>query len=206
MDMNQKKDNDNLKKNISKYVTVLFKENLPGWAVYHDLSHTLETVNACEEIGKGSGLSDEDLEILYVAAWFHDTGYIFKADGHEEESSKMALEFLKKRKYPKEKIEMVIECIIATMISNKPKNLVESVICDADLISLGKPDYFKKNDQLKIEMERRENRKIIESDWLKRSLDFLSSHKYYTEYSRQSYGNQLNVNIQNLKEKISELD
>lgn len=203
--MYQKKSDKNLREDISKYVTELFKENLPAGTVYHDLSHTLDTVKACKDIGKGSGLSEEDLEILYIAAWFHDTGYVYQADGHEEKSSNIASEFLNSKKYPKEKINKVIGCIMATKMSSHPNNLVDSIICDADLISLGRADYFEKNNLLKSEVEQRENKAISELRWLKRSLNFLLSHKYYSEYARQNYGEQLNANIQTLKAKIAEL-
>ena len=204
--MNNKNNQDNLIEDISKHVTTLFKENLPDWAVYHNLSHTLDTVSACEEIGKGSGLLEGDLEILYISAWFHDTGYLFQANEHEAISSKLTLEFLNSRNYAKEKIEKVIACTMVTKISIKPKSLLECVICDADLISLGRSDYFEKNNLLKIEIEKRENRKISELEWLKRSLNFLSSHKYFTEYTRQNYNDRLYANIRNPTEKIAELD
>ncbi len=203
MSMNQINSSNNLKESVSKYVTDLFKEKLPDWAVYHDLWHTIETVEGCEEIGRASFLSEEDLEILYIAAWFHDTGYIYRADGHEEKSSKIASEFLNSKKYPKEKIDKVIRCILATKVSNHPNNLIEGIICDADLISLGTTDYIEKNNLLKKEMETRENKKISEFEWLKRSLIFLSSHKFYTKYARHNYDNQLKINIQNLKEMLS---
>lgn len=180
----------------------LFKEKLPDWAQYHDIWHTVETVKGCEEIGSASFLSEEDLEILYIAAWFHDTGYIYQADGHEEKSVEITSEFLNTLDYPKEKITEVVKCILATKISNHPNNLIESVICDADLISLGKDDYLQKNNLLKREMELRENKKLSEGEWLKRSLNFLLSYKYYTEYARHHYDNQLKINIRNLEEML----
>ena len=79
----------------SKFVTQLFEKELPNWAVYHDLNHTLETVEGCLEIGKGSDLNDEDLEILLIAAWFHDTGYTLSWVNHEERSAAMAKKFLR---------------------------------------------------------------------------------------------------------------
>ena len=88
---------------------------------------------------------------------------------------------------------------MATKISNQPKNILESVICDADLISLAKPDYLEKNNLLKSETELRENKKLGELDWLKRSLNFLSTHQYYTEYAQKNYDHQLKANIQNLE-------
>jgi len=200
--MNQINNRNSLKESVSKYVTELFKEKLPDWALYHDIWHTVETVKGCEEIGSASFLSEEDLEILYVAAWFHDTGYVYQADGHEEKSVEITSEFLNTIDYPKEKITKVAKCIMATKISNHPNNLIESVICDADLISLGKDDYLQKNTLLKSEVEMRENKKISELEWLQRSLDFLLSHKYYTEYAHHHYDNQLKINIRNLEQVL----
>jgi predicted metal-dependent HD superfamily phosphohydrolase len=200
--MNQINNRNNLKESVSKYVTELFNAKLPDWAVYHDLWHTIETVKGCEEIGRASFLSEEDLEILYIAAWFHDTGYIFQADEHEEKSSEIALEFLIANNYQKTNTDKVIACIMATKISNQPQTLSESVICDADLISLGKDDYLEKNNLLKREVEMRENKKISELEWLKRSLNFLLSYKYYTEYARNHYDNQLKTNIRNLEQMM----
>ncbi len=200
--MHQSNSSVKLKENIAGYVTKLFKEKLPKWAIYHDLWHTLETVEGCNEIGKGSGLLEQDLEILYIAAWFHDTGYIFKVIGHEEKSSELAFEFLNANNFQSDKINKVIDCIMATKITIQPKNLIESVICDADLISLGRPDYFEKNNLLKSETELRKNIKIEELQWLKRSFDFLSVHKFSTEYARKYYEHQQKMNIQKLKELI----
>jgi len=202
--MHQKDIENNLIENISEYVTKLFKEKLPDWAIYHDLWHTIETVEGCEEIGKASGLLREDLEILNIAAWFHDTGYIFRANGHEEKSAEIAYEFLTERNYQEDKIDKAVACIMATKISNQPKNILEFVICDADLISLAKPDYLEKNNLLKSETELRENKKLGELDWLKRSLNFLSTHQYYTEYAQKNYDHQLKANIRNLEMLINE--
>lgn len=202
--MHQEKKSKYILDEASEFVTQLFNEKMPGWAVYHNLSHTLETVTGCKEIGRGSGLKDEDLEILCVAAWLHDTGYIYQVDEHEEKSSELAISFLNERGYPADRIKTVSNCIMATKISITPKNLMESVICDSDLISLGSPDYFKKNDLLKLEIERRENIKITDLDWLKRSLNFLVKHNYFTDYAKINYGSQFENNIITLQKMIKE--
>ena len=180
---------------VSNYVTEMFNKSLPSWAVYHNLSHTIETVQACEEIGNGSALSEDDMKTLYISAWFHDIGYIYQADGHEEISSKIASEYLNERNYKNEIVNKVVECIMVTKVSNDPKDLVESVICDADLISLSTTDYLVKNNLLKTELEQREKKKISDLVWLRRSLNFLTAHKYYTTYARKNYANQLKINI-----------
>jgi uncharacterized protein len=188
--------------NSSNYVTQLFREQQPVWAVYHDLLHTIETFNGCLEIGIGSGLSKEELEIICISAWFHDTGYLFTVEEHEERSSEIALNFLEKNGYPGDKINTVINCILATKTTVDPQDLLESVICDSDLISLGKSDYFETNDLLRVEMELRQNIKISEHTWLERSLTFLSAHKFYTDYARLKFNPQLEINLKNLQKKI----
>ena len=110
--MRQEDKTETILESSSKFVTQLYKDQQPLWAVYHDLLHTIETFNASLEIGGGSGLSKEELEIVTVSAWFHDTGYLFMVDGHEEKSSEIALDFLQKNEYPVEKINDIINCIL----------------------------------------------------------------------------------------------
>ncbi len=148
----------------SEFVSNYFEEKLPEWAVYHNLQHTIETVNGCLEIGKGLNLMEEDLEILCIAAWFHDIGYIFMVEGHEEKSVEICIGFLNSNNYPLDKINKITNCILATKIINRPENLLESIICDSDLISLGRTDYFEKNDLLKLEIELRSGKKKVMSN------------------------------------------
>jgi predicted metal-dependent HD superfamily phosphohydrolase len=187
-----------------KFVTQYFNEKLPPWAVYHNLQHTIETVNACLEIGKGSNLNEDNLEILCIAAWFHDTGYMFKSVGHEEKSVEIAMSFLKENKYSSSKIERIRDCIIATKITNVPQNYMEFIIRDSDLISLGRDDYFRMNNLLKLEIEMRENKKINEFAWLRRSIHFLSTHIFLTEYAKLNFYPQLKKNLITLQKQIED--
>jgi HD superfamily phosphodiesterase len=187
---------------VSAFVSEFFEEKLPEWAVYHNLQHTIETVNGCMEIGKGLNLKEEDLEILYIAAWFHDIGYNFLVEGHEEKSVEICIGFLNSNNYPPDKINKVAKCILATKILNRPENQLESIICDADLISLGRTDYFEKNDLLKLEIELRSGKKISDEQWLRRSAKFLSSHNYQTEYAKLNFNLQLKENLLTLHKQI----
>jgi predicted metal-dependent HD superfamily phosphohydrolase len=146
-------------------------------------------------------LKEDDLEILCLAAWFHDTGYIFKSERHEEKSVEIAMDFLKGNNYPSNKIIQVSECIMATKITNEPKNFLECIMRDSDLISLGRDDYFKMNNLLKLEIEMRENRKISEFAWLRRSIHFLSSHNFLTEYAKVNYDSRLKKNLVTLQKQ-----
>lgn len=91
---------------------------------------------------------------------------------------------------------------MATKMPQSPKNLLEKIICDADMIYLGRKEFFAKNDLLKAEIEKRENRVIPDADWLKRSMDFLSGRSYHTEYALKNLQDGIRVNIGVLREQL----
>ena len=86
-----------------KYVEALLKEKLAKDLTYHDYAHTERVAMVAEEIGKHSELNEDDMEVLLLAAWFHDTGFVNEYENHEEESQKIATEFLTKENVSKEK-------------------------------------------------------------------------------------------------------
>ena len=90
--------------NVNKahqYVQNIFNELAPPENVYHNLSHTTEVVSAVKEIAAAEGVSADDLELLVIAAWFHDSGYVKTCKGHEEVSVGYVKEFLHwQRFYP----------------------------------------------------------------------------------------------------------
>ncbi len=188
-----------------EFVQKLLGEKLAPWAYYHDFRHTQETVEAAREIGVASGLQDGDLEILSLAGWFHDTGYIELTTGHEERSVVIATDYLSPRGYPPEKLDKISGCIMATKVPQQPKNLLEQVICDADMLFLGREEFFRKNDLLKKEIEEREGRVIPQVDWLKRSIDFLSNHAYHTVYCRETLSAGVDRNIETLRGEVKRL-
>jgi hypothetical protein len=183
----------------SHYVTDFFEKELPEWAVYHNLCHTIETLEGCKEIGIGEGIKKDEIELLIIAAWFHDTGYAISVENHENISCNIAKEFLTDIKYPDSHLKSVLKLILATKTSHKPKSLLEYIIRDADLISLGREDYLISNDLLKREIELRDNLIIADEAWLERSINFLLAHKYFTRYAQLKYGPAVENNLESLR-------
>lgn len=188
--------------NTSQFVTSLMEKKLPKWAVYHTLKHTIETVETSAEISLHYKLSKEEMEIISIAGWFHDTGYIYGPQNHEDKSIEIATNYLKQTDYPTESLSKIITCIMATKITSTPGGLLEFIIRDADLVSLGRSDYFKTNNLLKQEFEMRENKTIKEIDWLVRSEKFLSSHTYYTDYAKFKFYPLLQLNLEEIRRRL----
>lgn len=187
---------------VEEYVrSVLETRTLPR-NHYHDLAHTKEVVKSSVEIGISEKLSDDDLEIIKIAAWFHDVGYIEKTEGHEEISTMYASNFLSEENYPAEKIVTVVGCILATKIPQKPKNKLEEIICDADLSHLGKKIFFERNNKFRVEYENYPGHNLTEYEWIIKTIDFVTSHHFFTDYALQNFSEQKKENLRLLQEQL----
>lgn len=169
---------------------------LPEYMVYHNLNHTREVVKAAIKIGTYANLSEEEMEILVISAWFHDTGFKYHYDNHEEKSVEIAAEFLKGNGVSEEKKEKILTTIRSTSIDQKPKTLIENVLNDADFIHLSKKSYFDKLLLLKSELERKNGSPINDNEWYENNLEFLRNHNYYTEYGKTVLSPKVESNIQ----------
>lgn len=170
----------------SDYVFELFKNKLPGKYVYHNFTHTEDVVEACKKIGGKMEINESDMEILLLAAWFHDTGFVDRSENHEDKSIEIAKNFLRENNYSNERAEIIFNCINSTRYPPSPKNVIEEILCDADLYHLGTKDYSDKSNLLRMEWERCENKTFTESEWLKINIDFLTNHRFFTKYAKKS--------------------
>jgi len=190
----------------ARFVTNLFAERLPVWAHYHSLKHTATVVVGCRKIGINLGLKADDIEVITIAGWFHDTGYTKRVKDNERVGAAIAQTFLMRNNYSQSKIRKVIDCIMATKIPQRPRNILEKVICDADMASLGKKTFLTENELLRKEIVECENRNMDVSTWLRRTEPFLRTHRFHTTYGRTvlERGRQKNISI--IQQLIREIE
>jgi predicted metal-dependent HD superfamily phosphohydrolase len=197
----------NILEEVSRYVFDLFKEKLSHDFVYHNYQHTLETVETCRKIARGyEELTEEDLEVLLLAAWFHDTGYAITYKGHEEKSKEIANEYLKKHGYPTARISRIQECIGGTQRGANPGSLIAEILADADIISIGEETFFAKADLLRAEWEKFKIRFCSELEWAETQLFFLQSTNFHTQEAQRLYGEQVQLNIQEQAKRLAKLN
>ena len=198
--------NQALRAAADAYLREVFANEMPAEYVYHNLQHTLEVRDFCKEIGEAVGLAEEELEILELAACFHDLGYKNVYAGHEEVGVELAEAFLREHQYPEEKIEKVKGCIMATKMPQDPQNLMEQVIGDADLYNLGKPEFIERSNLLRQEWETvGMDMDLTDEVWVMDGLNFLSGHSYHTAYANQILGPGKQENINTLKNIMAEM-
>ena len=189
-----------------RFVIDLMTNELSGQYVYHNLQHTLDVVAAAEEIAQHSDLGEDRMEVLLAAAYLHDIGYTQSSQKHEDHSIILSKEFLAKQGVDDQYIQEVIGCIEATKMPQKPKNLTEQILCDADLYHLSSGEYFEKAELLRAEFSTIEKDKITESEWLDMSTVFIDSHQYFTKYGKQTLGPKKEKNLKKIKKRLKKLN
>jgi len=157
------------------------ENNLPGSLSYHDAEHTKSVIEKSVYLAEKEGLNPSEIELIKVAALYHDAGFMLGRDEHEDKSCKLATKELPAYNFSKEQIKTICGMINATRIPQKTHNIYEDIVADADLFYLGTEtyDYYSNKLYLEIKHSRPD---ISEKDWLKIQLDFLQSHKFHTKY------------------------
>ncbi len=167
------------------YVTRLLIQDLPQDRVFHNLHHTINVMQGAHKIGKAEGLNEAQLEIVMLAAWFHDTGHVRTYTGHEQVSMEIARHWLEGEHYPAERIEAVLRCIEVTTMPQQPADTLESVMCDADLYHLSFNTYDHYQEMLREEWRRELGIEVSDEDWNRQNAAFLNAHHYFTAYGRE---------------------
>jgi predicted metal-dependent HD superfamily phosphohydrolase len=190
---------------VREDVFKIFVENAPPENVYHNERHTTEVVLAAREIAGAEGIDEDDLELLLIAAWYHDAGCVKSCKDHEDISISYAKKFLTANDFPPERIEKVISLIKATKMPQNPKNPLEEVLCDADLHHLGTKQFKEKGELLYLELKRRGEINFNEEQWYEHSIGFLNNHNYFTNYAKETFGAQKIINMAKLEKKLIKL-
>ncbi len=128
----------NLIEQAKEFVEKQFKDKLSNSYTYHNISHTKDVVAAVEIIAAHEGVTEKELEMLLLAAWFHDMGYIHGCQKHEESSVVYLKEFLATQPNAVAYQEQVAQLIMTTVYGYEPQNKLEKIIKDADYYHLVK--------------------------------------------------------------------
>ena len=184
------------------YVKNLFKDRLSSAYTYHNLEHTIQVVDKIKILAKEENISPEDTENLILAGWFHDLGYVDDADNHEEESRKIASDFLKQHQFSEERIAKIGELILATDKFYKPKNHLEEIIKDADMYHLASDDYFRICENLRQEIKEVHHQKFSKLQWAELNITFFAKHKFYTKFAKENWQPEKEKNVEKILSSI----
>jgi predicted metal-dependent HD superfamily phosphohydrolase len=189
-------------KKCAVYVTDHFDKNIESKYTFHSYAHTQRTVKNVILLCENNSLSKTEQEILTIAAWFHDCGISESYEGHEDSSMEIAKNFLEEQNYPVENIEKVLGCINSTKPDQQSANILEKFLHDANLIHIGKKNYFKRNKELLKEYKNILDKTFSNTEWIKTNINFISENDFETEEAREKFGDQRLINLSTLQESL----
>ena len=196
----------NILNKTKEFVLNLFKEKLPSTFLYHNYSHTECVCNGVDEIIENTDLNEENRLALKLAALLHDTGYTVTIEGHEDESVKIATNFLKEHGVGDKIIDTVNRCILATKLDSAPTTSLEKIMKDADTSHFGKDNFNNTSEFLRRELDILCLKKYSPKEWLDENIQLLSEkHQFYTDYALKNWQSQKDINISKLKRKKEKL-
>lgn len=185
-----------------RYALERLEHELAPTLFYHNVAHTRDdVVPAVERLAERAGVPTAELALLRTAAWFHDLGFVERRTDHERVSACIVIAVLPLFGYSSVQIDIIKRLIMATRMPQRPETLLEMLLADADLDSLGRPDFLATSMALRAELEAGGESLALEA-WYTRQLQFLRQHCYFTHVARQLRDLGKQQNIQRLSQLL----
>lgn len=170
--------------NVSEYCSDLLTTSKCRELPFHNLQHTKEVMQNVKYLCAAMDISEQDTEVLIIAAWFHDTGFSVTYKGHEDESKRIATAYLKLQKANQDIIDKVCNCIDATKMPQCPTTKLAEILCDADIFHISNSHFFYRKLLLRREWEVFCDNKVSDLEWHKLNLEFLKKHHFRSIYGK----------------------
>jgi uncharacterized protein len=166
---------------IAEIFSILQRDLAPELC-YHNYTHSLEVFEEAIMLALHDNLADRDIELLAIAAAYHDAGFLYQKEDNEQIAAKMATNALYRTGgYTEHEISLVQEMIEDTKVmlvdhqfTRLVSNDLSKYLLDADLGNLGNPNFFVKNKLILKETG------MDEKIFQRLSLSLLRNHRWLT--------------------------
>jgi uncharacterized protein len=178
-----------------RYITSRMRTALSADLYYHGLHHALDVLRMAVELCRSEGVVGARAALVRTAALYHDAGFLTGGhSGHELQGCLLAEQTLPSFGYTDSDVRAVVGMIMSTKIPQSPTNILEAILCDADLDYLGRADYPEIAKSLYDELGAYQ---LLHDghDWKAIQLSFLRQHRYHTatNLARREPGKQLRI-------------
>ncbi|WP_343487331.1 Pycsar system effector family protein [Allomuricauda sp. d1] len=163
------------------------------------MKHKQETIQHTEELLEASDLNAEQQELVLVAVWFLDTGYLTDYANWKSIDISNATTFLEQEKIASKKVGTIQNLISLVHKLDVPKNKVEKAALDSYYWHLAKSDYVEWSELQKEEINAHVGELPTAQEWRKKSIKFFQiEHRYYTDYALEKWEPEKQKNLKKL--------
>jgi hypothetical protein len=185
----------------------LLSSKLPGNLLYHAYGHTEDVLREVVSLGLADDLAPRQIEILAVAAAWHDVGFIWSYTNNEPLAAEAAKSYLEScGTYTQSEIELIAQMIRDTALvafgdsyKQIPSQPLSRYLLDADLANFGRADFFEKS-----ELQRREINEEPQS-FRRKTLALIKNHRWLTPAALARWQESKEENIRKLAGLLTSL-
>jgi predicted metal-dependent HD superfamily phosphohydrolase len=160
----------------------MLRSQLPSTLLYHAYAHTEDVLSEVVELAITDNLATRDIELLAVAAAWHDIGFIWSNTNNEPLAADATKRYLQGSKdFSAREIELIGQMILDTALitdgtsyKQVASHPLSRYLLDADLANFGRDDFFEKS-----ELQRCELGEDLDS-FRKKTLALVCNHRWLT--------------------------
>jgi predicted metal-dependent HD superfamily phosphohydrolase len=203
---------------IQESLTLLDK--LPVDLYYHNKQHTIDVIKIAIKCAELDGLCNRDIELIAIAAAWHDTGYLIRRQNNEYVGSTLArAAMLRSKNYERCEIADVVTAIRDTEVTmnagsasmiQTARGRISPWLLDADLANFASPNYLQISFNLFREFSGIEIRKATDLrdekalSFLASSMRMMCHHTYLTDGGKILLQPQKDVTIKVLADLMAQ--
>jgi predicted metal-dependent HD superfamily phosphohydrolase len=180
------------------------KAQLSPDLTYHSHKHSEEVVEEAITLGEEAGLPAKTLELLAIAAAYHDAGFLEQKSSNEAIGAKLAAGAMEAAGYSKEDRELVRRMIMDTQLKPDrgrlrqiPSTQLSGYLLDADLGNLGRQDFFEKAELMIVESQAKDRQAFM-----KDLLEMVTTHSWHTQAAWTLKAAQQKINVEKLRSML----
>ncbi len=199
---------------ISEIFARLQKE-LPADLRYHTVQHSDEVLHEVIRLAVADDLSNEEIQLLAIAAAYHDAGFIIQRRDNEVVGAQIAEKALRNHGYNENEITEVREAILSTQlkpiadgltVAQIPSTSLARYLLDADVANFGKQEFFDKALLVYTEITAENPARLDDllrnkegREFLKGTKTMVEHHQWYTNAAKESLESQKQKNLATLE-------
>ena len=178
------------------YIRDLYANHPHEPLLFHNYNYTTRVVKCANKIVNNENLEDVDIQMVLLSVWFLNVGYLFDFVNHINQSIRVVKNFIEEYDYPVDKAEIIIKAIERVLKNNKPQNIIEKVLSDANNSLLSSEELL-----LWVKHNRQERNYFVKPKVNKRSfwqttICLLNEHEYYTQSAKNLFQKGMSENIE----------
>ncbi|MCW3117355.1 MAG: metal-dependent phosphohydrolase sub domain [Chitinophagaceae bacterium] len=185
------------------YAEEYMKANLPENIVFHNYNRTAKIARICDTLSIQSDLKESEKMLLHLASLFLDMGYCHDPKNSAAVSARLARNYFSAKGLDDASIKVITESLEAIGYPQQPVSLVAQYLCDADMYYLGSNNYSLDTELMRNEISLVDKINFTDREWIKKQLQLLTDHTYFTSEARRLFKKRKKNNIILLQNQLN---